>query len=106
MNTNIQKYNKLSKREERMCKAKREGKLKVLAVKLGIGRYMWAANMGRVVQGSAFVNTSQARALGAFVHRARRRGTNAWGAMQAGPAGGVLMPLPNSCSHFSFTLCS
>ena len=51
---------------------------------------MWVVNKGLVVQGSAPVNTSQARALGlgAFARRVQDWGASAWGVM---PAGGVLL---------------
>ena len=91
MVTNTQKYDPLSKREEGMCKAKTWvlGKARGLAVKQGIGRYMWAVNTG--LQGSALEGTSQAS--GASACGKRDRGTSAGAAMQAG---GVLLPLPVS----------
>jgi hypothetical protein len=53
---------------------------------------MWVVNKGLVVQGSAPVNTLQARALGlgVFVRRVQDWGASAWGVM---PAGGVLQLL-------------
>jgi hypothetical protein len=53
-------------------------------VNRGIGS-MWAVNKGPVLQGSALVNTLQARALGTSVCRAQDWGMpSAWGVMQGG----------------------